>query len=431
MKKLLPLILLGLTAFLIIPGYANWGGGETGNLGTGNFRAFGTHQVELVKELLNIELYSDTVQVSVEYIFHNTGEAVTVKAGFPSLAGTIYDDQKNQNPESLEIYNYQIKENGQELPYDYESGGKVTWTKIWDPDEMAETYPSIYWLVSTVDFKKDESKTILITYNSNYERYSEGVSDDTDYGSQNFYYFLSTGAAWKGPIQSGTVTIDPVAVNPEQLSIKPNGRFKKDGRLYTWSFSNLKPSLEDNISIDLNNDYSVKTFYLENGGMVQYLVDGKKYYFDFKNYKVAASSTLQGGSYGAQNVLDDDPATAWIEGAKGDGVGESLLLTLNKPTKVSQVGIMGGYGKSKNIYFANNRVAELKVVINDSYTITRSLYDAMTLQFLDVGNYSKEVKTIKLMITKIYKGTKYDDTCISEIVIRTQLDKVPAGHGAR
>src|SRR5579863_6136599 len=83
--------------------------------------------------------------------------------------------------------------------------------------------------------------------------------------------------------------------------------------------------------------------------------------------EIAASSFLKNGwnkadeNYLPLYVADDDPATAWVEGVEGDGVGESLTWlgpTLRK-ARAFQIFIRDGYQKSQKLFDANGVPAEI------------------------------------------------------------------------
>ena len=152
-------------------------------------------------------------------------------------------------------------------------------------------------------------------------------------------------------------------------------------------------------------------------------------------YSVKASSTHApegGNDYEATNVRGYRDS-AWAEGAAGDGIGESLTLTLDQPRKVSHIAIRNGLVKSgenggPDLYYANNRVAELGVSVNGGKPFTATVPD----EFLFHPSYriplpleSPVVKTILLTIQKVHRGTKYRDTCISGIELITPLSKKP------
>ena|SRR5260221_8889120 len=161
--------------------------------------------------------------------------------------------------------------------------------------------------------------------------------------------------------------------------------------------------------------------------------------------------------YSAYNLIDNDPATAWVEGAHADGIGEvviSIIENINRPLK-----IWSGYGKSDALFKANGRPAKIKVNVlvsqchHESQAFPSGIYyedvhviasHEVTLRdfngyqklplpaFTHVANdnkcdaftvppFVKEWATIEpvyfvgVEILSVYKGSKYDDTCISEI----------------
>src|SRR4051812_44731692 len=71
--------------------------------------------------------------------------------------------------------------------------------------------------------------------------------------------------------------------------------------------------------------------------------------------QVLASSSLQNGwnsydqNYLPPYAVDDDPATAWVEGSPGDGTGESLTWRGPELAQVTalKLAVRNGYQKSK------------------------------------------------------------------------------------
>ena len=111
-----------------------------------------------------------------------------------------------------------------------------------------------------------------------------------------------------------------------------------------------------------------------------------------------------------------------------------------KPAHVDQIGIIPGYAKSKSLYVANNRIKELEVIVNGGRPITASLPDEYisfslgskkAYQLIDLGQYTGNAKTITLTVKQIYPGSKYNDTCISEVLLRTRLKTKPNVRHAR
>ena len=63
-------------------------------------------------------------------------------------------------------------------------------------------------------------------------------------------------------------------------------------------------------------------------------------------------------TYTVGKITDNDPKTAWVEGVKGYGTGEVIIvpcLDLTKPVK-----IWAGYGKSEAVYSTNSRPKKVR-----------------------------------------------------------------------
>ena len=404
-------------------------------------------------ENLSIQLYRDRAKVHVSYVLRNTGDAVDVRAGFPCLA--LWSKSKG----FLEIEDYQLTADEHGVPYHIEKGSVGNWKTLFDSDfmKMAEGAPedeqdekgakppadirSLWWLVSTVHFEKGEAKNINIRYESLYENSSGGYSDDSTINNGYFRYLLSTAAAWKGPIQKGKVTLQAVTIDPKSITIKPRDRFHETPTGFVWEFTDLTPTMGDNIEVCMNDGLNIKFNYAadnpEGGNSSWYSFEGSKYYFDFHGYTATASS--EQAEHPAKNVGDYHADTAWVAGKKG-GIDESITLTLAPPEHVDQIGLIPGFAKSKTLYFTNNRIQEIEIEVNDKHQVTATLpdeyialgpYSRNGYELIDMGEYSGEAKTITLRVKKVYPGSKYDDTCISEVLLRKKLKRKPEVRGAR
>jgi hypothetical protein len=133
---------------------------------------------------------------------------------------------------------------------------------------------------------------------------------------------------------------------------------------------------------------------------------------------VLASSTLIDKSgrynYDASNLGDADFNTAWVEGEDGYGIGEfiefdvgGILLCLT---------IYNGHQKSIDLWKNNSRVKTFKVYRNNSPICFLELEDIMSGQSFsleDVGGSDR----LRFEIVEIYKGDKWKDVCVSDILI--------------
>jgi hypothetical protein len=139
-------------------------------------------------------------------------------------------------------------------------------------------------------------------------------------------------------------------------------------------------------------------------------------------YKAKASSVLREGniSYPASNIVAPSISKAWCEGVGGDGGGEWIEL-VPASTEVShnfQLSIMPGYVKNERVFHANGRPKSIEILVNGTEKFNFGLQDAGWEQVINIP-LSKPlvVKKVKVTILNVYPGDKYDDTCISEILL--------------
>lgn len=144
----------------------------------------------------------------------------------------------------------------------------------------------------------------------------------------------------------------------------------------------------------------------------------------------------QYGNYEANNIIDKDLKTSWVEGKKDAGAGEWIMIKADK--KVGTLKIANGYQEKESSYSENNRVKSAKVLLITESMISTSSIDEIAEQIDDLltnDMISWEIvelqdkigyqeiklsnrglcKYLVFQIVDIYKGTKYNDTCISEI----------------
>jgi len=121
--------------------------------------------------------------------------------------------------------------------------------------------------------------------------------------------------------------------------------------------------------------------------------------------------TSYGFSYGAESAIDQDLSTAWCREANdltqrwGIDFGETVLA--------GTVGIQTGFARSEDIFAQNNRVKTAELHFDGELVETLEFEDTYDMQFVDLPDWP--VKEISLYITDVYPGSKYDDTCLSEV----------------
>ena len=144
-----------------------------------------------------------------------------------------------------------------------------------------------------------------------------------------------------------------------------------------------------------------------------------------KVQSAAATSNLadyQDKSYGADKLIDGNAATPWVEGVDGTGIGEQIILSLPGTTTVHGILLYNGYLQTDDLHTKNGRVTRVSVDFGNGVVVEEDVWDpTMSVQYPIPSRVEldQSVKTDKIVITILdaQSGTKYDDTCIGEIIV--------------
>ncbi len=150
---------------------------------------------------------------------------------------------------------------------------------------------------------------------------------------------------------------------------------------------------------------------------------GCSFYCAVSPERLSSSSALrEGGSlvHDANRVHDFDLRTAWVEGAEGDGIGESLSMRipLNRGMFVTRILIHNGYAKDAKTWQDNGRVKALAIHANGRPVAVLELLDDPREQAFAVGMLgpaSGSFLDLEFKILEVYPGARFPDTAISEI----------------
>ncbi len=183
------------------------------------------------------------------------------------------------------------------------------------------------------------------------------------------------------------------------------------------------------------------------------------------------------GKYSPHNLFDRDPATAWVEGENGSGTGSYVCVGMGD-SLLPYIFLANGYQKSHDLFLKNNRIRTLKVTLylaftdplretqagfdvdavafpesrvielkdTEGYQIIRVPFDAMEAgRFRDqmlreyvlshknalhqekAYSWLKDFFFLKLEIADVYRGSKWDDTCLSDLLFgkKKELSFIP------
>ena len=118
--------------------------------------------------------------------------------------------------------------------------------------------------------------------------------------------------------------------------------------------------------------------------------------------------------YPASSTIDGDPATGWSEDVSGYGEGEWIVLSFDGTYIISGLRIATGLQTDSDRYFNNARPRQILLTFSDGSEITADLEDRMGYQNIE---FEQPVASnnLKVTISAVYRGSKYEDTLISEI----------------
>jgi hypothetical protein len=134
---------------------------------------------------------------------------------------------------------------------------------------------------------------------------------------------------------------------------------------------------------------------------------------------IRASSVLDpvdGETFAPENLLDDDPATVWIEAASGRGVGEWIELELGGTREVTRLLVWNG-DQREGEFSSSSRVGQVRIEIGER-TFTADLLDIRGPQAIDLPEVV-EASSLRVTILEVAAGgTRSDEAALSGIEVR-------------
>lgn len=440
-------LLLCLSTTVVAPAFGNIGGYSKGVQSTGAFKPFGIDQVEMLSEQLEIDLHMEHAEIRIDYVMHNPGPKVAVEAGFPCIVpiSPLGMSRDLSAASLINLENFQLSADGEPIKTSLvEDDSRLSGYDL--ASRKAQGLGIKGWQVFTLDFKKGQTRRVTVKYRNPYAvQVMSGGAMGFSSSAPLLNYIFSSAAAWSGPIKQGSVVVRAVSVDPNRVELSHPARFKREDTRWTWLFTDLEPSLEDDLTIVASpgrNSPSTEGLTEAETGLpwkrTSYVhwAKGKfegqeRWELHFRDYAANATSSLPPEglrNYSAENLADNENLTSWAEGAPGPGIGESVTLTLPKPAKIARMGLVNGYAATQELYEANNRVKRLNVRVNDGNAFSITVPDErLTTEhfYFDLPEPHNAVKSVTLTIAEVYKGAQFDDTCLSDVVLVTPLSKAP------
>ena len=117
----------------------------------------------------------------------------------------------------------------------------------------------------------------------------------------------------------------------------------------------------------------------------------------------------------------------WVEGVEGNGIGEKIKADFSEPVRAFT--ILNGYVDPlhPDYYKKNSRVKKLKVIdTENNKTYYFNLEDIVIEQHFRL---EERTQHLEFEIAEVYKGDKYQDTCISGLFGETQKNHISVCDG--
>ena len=367
----------------------------------------------LKKENLLLRFVDEFVIVSCDYVLYNKqNEEKQLDFAF-NITESPYDS----------LMYYYITVDGQKLPSDLH--------KEIREDENESSYS--WWELSKIKLSAKKETNVSICYRvetSNDGTYYRSLFDRDNTFVYNLYPALSFG---NGIIEDFSLTIDASDI------LSCNGKISKIEGLDV-PFGNSEKIVTKHVkNLDLNKNRQLKISY-----------NIKNYYFEklykmygFRTNSISATSELKEGKvlYAASNLMDNDCRTAWVESKSDFGQKERIKIPCSG--WITQLLIVNGFRKSEKTYYENNRVKRIALYVDgvklgEMIFPDRSYHHVNMSNILDEGellnlngDFFKEnngkyksnagaflpKENIEIEILEVYPGTKYNDTCISDIYL--------------
>lgn len=158
---------------------------------------------------------------------------------------------------------------------------------------------------------------------------------------------------------------------------------------------------------------------------ISFYKDGKKLDVFFPEPiqgEVTASSIVEPKeSYPPFSLFDGSTDFGWVEGVKGDGIGEWFQVDLEKEITISGIELFNGYQRLDVLFQKNGVVTEMQVSNGkDSYTF--NVDDQQGGQRIFFPKPMKGDK-FKFTISKVRIGSVWKDTVIAEVILLGEKGK--------
>lgn len=127
-----------------------------------------------------------------------------------------------------------------------------------------------------------------------------------------------------------------------------------------------------------------------------------------------SDSSLDFSKYGPLKTVDGNDATCWQDGSEGYALNEKLYYDFSDTYyEICGVRIRNGRTDSSSKFEQNGRIKKAELDFGNDQRIIVNLDDEDEAMFFEIG--ARDVSECTFTILEVYEGSKYEDTCLSEV----------------
>lgn len=438
-------------------------------------------EVQIVREDLNIKLMVPYTDVTVKYrLKNNSARSFSIDYGFPlDFTGKPgdphdfkYGDDWSESRTERGIADKAVRDirfflDGRELAWT-RADAVVTEESTYEDEDMGTCIsPAVsrLWSYTAFEIPSHAEVELEIRYSVLVNWYTglstlaaSPLSRFFPYGGQ-FYYDFTPAQHWgNGKVTDFYATLDCSGLMPMFLaetspSVYSEGlEWVRRGNRWNCYEKNFDLAKAEPLEVGFWKDWAEAGVYSHWGDPLKdCAVPAAEY---------VLTTTSAQAKYPSGNLSDGSLETAWV--ASGNGVGSAIEIRFPQPRRVSDVALYNGYGKSQALWTANSRIKTIRLEvtradgfvdepvemdISDWSGRSFSLRDDrkphfreptfLTVTDLFRQNDGRErgsdengmilydevpfeneyVSLIRIVVLETLPGTKYNDLCVSEVVV--------------
>ena len=186
--------------------------------------------IKLTYEKVTVDLTLDSSFVHCYFRLHNEGKARKIQIGYPNMSYYSNNDRRNFKSNPINVS---------------ENGKKIDNINFYIPDSINlrnNDNNNKPWYLWDTNFDENETRVIVVTYSL-----PQGIVKNNLY--YKFEYLLSTGAGWKGVIDTAEIIVNLKNFDKDLILKTFPANFTSTGNQIVWKLHNIEPTSMDDITI--------------------------------------------------------------------------------------------------------------------------------------------------------------------------------------